>query len=126
MQLVRQAVGAVRRAYGVVNNRAEGNAPLTVEGLVGMLRGYRCWPQDPSILQAISTLSKRSAMSIRLLNTARNSYFSNFPFVCTSCNILRKFSAVDISDSLHIKAESAGSPGNAPLTALTSQLPETS
>ena len=39
VQLVRQAVGAGRRAYVLVNNRAEGNAPLTVEGLVGMLRG---------------------------------------------------------------------------------------
>ena len=39
VQLVRQAVGAGRRAYVLVNNRAEGNAPLTVEALVGMLRG---------------------------------------------------------------------------------------
>jgi hypothetical protein len=39
VQLVRQAVGAGRRAYVLVNNRAEGTAPLTVEGLVGMLRG---------------------------------------------------------------------------------------
>ena len=39
VQLVRQAVGMGRRAYVLVNNRAEGNAPLTVEGLVGMLRG---------------------------------------------------------------------------------------
>ena len=38
VQLVRQAVGAGRRAYVLVNNRAEGNAPLTVQGLVGMLR----------------------------------------------------------------------------------------
>jgi uncharacterized protein YecE (DUF72 family) len=38
VQVVRQAVGAGRRAYVLVNNRAEGNAPLTVEGLVGMLR----------------------------------------------------------------------------------------
>ena len=38
VQLVQQAVGAGRRAYVLVNNRAEGNAPLTVEGLVGMLR----------------------------------------------------------------------------------------
>jgi uncharacterized protein YecE (DUF72 family) len=37
VQLVRQAVGAGRRAYVLVNNRAEGNAPLTVEALVGML-----------------------------------------------------------------------------------------
>lgn len=39
VQLVREAVGAGRRAYVLVNNRAEG-APLTVQGLVGMLRGY--------------------------------------------------------------------------------------
>jgi len=38
MQLVRQAVGAGRRAYVLVNNRAEGNAPLTVEALTGQLR----------------------------------------------------------------------------------------
>jgi uncharacterized protein YecE (DUF72 family) len=38
VQLVRQAVGSGRYAYVLVNNRAEGNAPLTVEGLVGMLR----------------------------------------------------------------------------------------
>lgn len=36
---LRQAVGAGRRANVLVNNRAEGNAPLTVQGLVGMLRG---------------------------------------------------------------------------------------
>lgn len=38
VQLVRQAVGAGRRAYVLVNYRVEGNAPLTVQGLVGMLR----------------------------------------------------------------------------------------
>ena len=38
VQLVRQAVGAGRRAYVLVNNRCEGNAPLTVQGLAGMLR----------------------------------------------------------------------------------------
>ena len=38
VQLVRQTVGPSRRAYVVlVNNRAEGNAALTVQGLVGML-----------------------------------------------------------------------------------------
>ena len=37
--LVRKAIAENRRAYVLVNNRAEGNAPLTVEGLVGMLRG---------------------------------------------------------------------------------------
>ena len=35
---MRIAVCAGRRAYVLVNNRAEGNAPLTVQGLVGMLR----------------------------------------------------------------------------------------
>ena len=39
VQLVRQAVGAGRRTYVLVNNRAEGNAPLTVHGLVEMLQG---------------------------------------------------------------------------------------
>lgn len=39
VQLVRQAVSEGRRAYVLVNNRTEGNAPLTVQGLVGMLRG---------------------------------------------------------------------------------------
>jgi hypothetical protein len=39
VQLVRQAVGAGRRAYVLVNNRAEGTAPLTVEGLGGDVAG---------------------------------------------------------------------------------------
>ena len=32
---MRQAISEGRRAYVLVNNRVEGNAPLTVEGLVG-------------------------------------------------------------------------------------------
>ena len=36
--LVRQAVSEGRRAYVLVNNRSEGNAPLTVHALAGMLR----------------------------------------------------------------------------------------
>jgi hypothetical protein len=35
---VRQAVGAARHAYVLVNNRSEGNAPLTVQALSEMLR----------------------------------------------------------------------------------------
>jgi hypothetical protein len=35
--LVRQATGENRRAYVLVNNRAEGNPPLTVEALVDQL-----------------------------------------------------------------------------------------
>ena len=38
VQLVRQAVSEGRRAYVLVNNRSEGNAPLTVQALAGMLR----------------------------------------------------------------------------------------
>ena len=38
VQLVRQAVSEGRRAYVLVNNRSERNAPLTVQALAGMLR----------------------------------------------------------------------------------------
>ena len=37
VQLVRQAVSEGRRAYVLVNNRSEGNAPLTVQALTEML-----------------------------------------------------------------------------------------
>jgi uncharacterized protein YecE (DUF72 family) len=36
-RLVKQAVGENRRAYVLVNNRSEGNAPLTVQALMGAL-----------------------------------------------------------------------------------------
>jgi hypothetical protein len=38
VQLVRQAVSEGRHAYVLVNNRAEGNAPLTVQAFSDMLR----------------------------------------------------------------------------------------
>ena len=38
VELVKKAVQEGRQAYVLVNNRSEGNAPLTVAGLVGMLR----------------------------------------------------------------------------------------
>jgi len=38
VQHARQAVGADPRAYVLVNNRSEGNAPLTVQALSEMLR----------------------------------------------------------------------------------------
>jgi hypothetical protein len=38
VHLVRQAVSEGRHAYVLVNNRSEGNAPLTVHALAGMLR----------------------------------------------------------------------------------------
>ena len=38
VSLVKQAVAENRRAYVLVNNRSEGNAPLTVEALVDQLR----------------------------------------------------------------------------------------
>ena len=39
VHLARQAVSEGRRAYVLVNKRAEGNAPLTVQALSEMLRG---------------------------------------------------------------------------------------
>ena len=38
VELVKKAVVENRRAYVLVNNSAEGNAPLTVEALVDQLR----------------------------------------------------------------------------------------
>jgi hypothetical protein len=38
VELVRKAVAENRRADVLVNNRSEGNAPLTVEALAEMLR----------------------------------------------------------------------------------------
>jgi hypothetical protein len=38
VQLVRQAVNEGRRAYVLVNNRSEGNAPLTIQVLNDQLR----------------------------------------------------------------------------------------
>ena len=37
VELVRRAVAQNRRAYVLVNNRSEGNAPLTVQALTEML-----------------------------------------------------------------------------------------
>jgi hypothetical protein len=39
VHLVRQAICEGRRAYVLVNNRNEGNAPLTVQALTDQLRG---------------------------------------------------------------------------------------
>lgn len=38
LTLIKQATGENRRAYGLVNNRSEGNAPLTVQALANSLR----------------------------------------------------------------------------------------
>ena len=38
VSLVKEAVGKKVRAYGLVNNRAEGNAPITVQALQDRLR----------------------------------------------------------------------------------------
>ncbi len=41
VDLVRQAFVQKIQAYVLVNNRAEGNAPLTIQALVDRLRGMR-------------------------------------------------------------------------------------
>jgi hypothetical protein len=38
VELVRRVVTDNRSVYALVNNRAEGNAPLTIQGLVDQLR----------------------------------------------------------------------------------------
>ena len=38
VELVKKAVGEQRKAYVLVNNRSEGNAPLTIQALVESLR----------------------------------------------------------------------------------------
>ena len=38
VELVSRAVAENRNVYVLVNNRAEGNAPLTIQGLVDQLR----------------------------------------------------------------------------------------
>ena len=38
VELVKQAVSRRLRVYVLVNNRTEGNAPLTIQALVDMLR----------------------------------------------------------------------------------------
>jgi uncharacterized protein YecE (DUF72 family) len=39
VSLVNQAIGEQRQAYVLVNNRCEGNAPLTIQALADLLRG---------------------------------------------------------------------------------------
>ncbi|MEP6890153.1 MAG: hypothetical protein ABI955_05595 [Nitrospirota bacterium] len=39
MELVRKTVAESRRAYVLVNNRSEGNAPLTIQALSDRLLG---------------------------------------------------------------------------------------
>lgn len=38
VDLAKQAIWEQRRAYVIVNNRSEGNAPLTIQALVKALR----------------------------------------------------------------------------------------
>jgi uncharacterized protein YecE (DUF72 family) len=59
-QLVRLAVGAGRRAYVLVNNRAEGNAPLTVQVLTDMLSIE--WMPDPFQSRAFNSDSVMVAL----------------------------------------------------------------
>ena len=37
VNLVKQAIGGKRRAYVLVNNRSEGNAPLTIQAIMDQL-----------------------------------------------------------------------------------------
>lgn len=44
VRLVKQAIGQQLRAYVLVNNRAEGNAPLTIQALVDQLHPLQVVP----------------------------------------------------------------------------------
>ena len=39
VELVKKAIEEKRRAYIIVNNRSEGNAPLTIQALMAALQG---------------------------------------------------------------------------------------
>jgi len=39
VSLIQQATAQARRVYAIVNNRSEGNAPLTAQALTAMLAG---------------------------------------------------------------------------------------
>lgn len=39
VELVKKAMGEKRQAYVLVNNRSEGNAPLTIQALLNALQG---------------------------------------------------------------------------------------
>jgi uncharacterized protein YecE (DUF72 family) len=39
VELVRKAVSEDRRVYVLVNNRSEGNAPLTIQAILNQLQG---------------------------------------------------------------------------------------
>ena len=52
-----------RRAYVLVNNRSEGNAPLTVQGLSEMLRDY--------ILSSVTLCGLPARMTVGMVNTTQ-------------------------------------------------------
>lgn len=49
VELIRQAVGEQRSIYVLANNRAEGNAPLTVQALVDLLRSTDALPPTSAL-----------------------------------------------------------------------------
>ena len=67
VQLVRQAVRVGRRAYIIVNNRGEGNAPLTVQALTEMLSKE----QGPASFQAGPARSPQNSHGVHGSFTTR-------------------------------------------------------
>ena len=82
VQLVRQAVGAGRRAYVLVNNRAEGNAPLTVQALAEMMYAAKDrWATDsPQRIQIyLPVASPRSFRSNSRVRCSQGCYMLAVP-----------------------------------------------
>jgi uncharacterized protein YecE (DUF72 family) len=65
VDLVRQAVSRRIRAYVLVNNRTEGHAPLTVQGLVDLLEASGTEPE--SRLDVLSsTIASQTGQAFRM------------------------------------------------------------
>lgn len=66
VELVKKAVGEKRKAYVLVNNRSEGNAPLTIQALQNALRdaplsGFVILSETPRqvLARSVKPLSRR-------------------------------------------------------------------
>jgi len=66
MVLVKKAVSENRRAYVLVNNRSEGNAPLTVQGWWMTSANERMTPHLTSILKVRLPRAARDATSYKV------------------------------------------------------------
>lgn len=70
VELVRQALAENRRAYVLVNNRSEGNAPLTIQALNDRLRDMAPWLEsimEPQVSGASKSFMIQEARPVNAL-----------------------------------------------------------